>query len=46
MRVYHDDGNVTAFQEFPNRSHHICNKPGWEEVAKVVGTVFPGAYPR
>lgn len=32
-KAYEDKPSVTAFKEFPNRSHYICNEPGWEEVA-------------
>jgi pimeloyl-ACP methyl ester carboxylesterase len=47
FRAYEDDGSVTAFQEFPRRSHYICGEPGWEEVASFVANwqqhVFPAA---
>jgi len=36
FKAYEHLGSVTAFQEFPNRSHYICNEPGWEEVATFV----------
>jgi pimeloyl-ACP methyl ester carboxylesterase len=31
-KAYTDQNSVTALKEFPNRSHFICNEPGWEEV--------------
>ena len=35
-KAYKDDGSVTDFREFKNRSHYICGEPGWEEVAEYV----------
>lgn len=35
-KAYTDTNSVTAFKEFPNRSHYICGEPGWEEVAEYV----------
>jgi len=35
-KAYTDEGSVTDFVEFPNRSHYICNEPGWEQVAEYV----------
>lgn len=29
-------GGLAAFSQFANRSHFICNEPGWEEVASFV----------
>jgi len=34
--AYTDPSSLTYFEEFPNRSHFICNEPGWEEVATSV----------
>jgi pimeloyl-ACP methyl ester carboxylesterase len=33
VKAYTDASSITEFVEFPNRSHFICNEPGWEEVA-------------
>jgi pimeloyl-ACP methyl ester carboxylesterase len=33
-KAYKHEGSITAFQAFPDRSHFICNEPGWEIVAK------------
>jgi len=35
-KAYTDAGSVTEIVEFPNRSHFICNEPGWEEVVETV----------
>ncbi|PWS29464.1 alpha/beta hydrolase [Pedobacter yonginense] len=35
-KAYTDVASVTEIQEFPNRSHFICNEPGWEEVATYI----------
>ncbi|MES2456314.1 MAG: alpha/beta hydrolase [Bacteroidota bacterium] len=35
-KAYTDEQSVTDFVEFENRSHYICNEPGWEEVANYV----------
>lgn len=43
--AYDDNGSVTAFQEFPNRSHYICNEPGWEEVATFVAEWLDASFP-
>ncbi len=31
-KAYTDTNSLVAIKEFPNRSHFICNEPGWEEV--------------
>ncbi|WP_426997302.1 hypothetical protein [Pseudarthrobacter sp. N5] len=31
--AYKKAGNPVDFKNFTNRSHFICNQPGWEEVA-------------
>ena len=36
FEAYTDESSITAFKEFPNRSHYICGEPGWEEVAEYV----------
>jgi len=30
---YRDPGSVTAYKEFPGRTHYIIGQPGWQEVA-------------
>jgi len=45
FRAYEDAGSVTAFQEFPDRSHYICNEPGWEEVATFVANWLDSILP-
>jgi pimeloyl-ACP methyl ester carboxylesterase len=40
--AYTDMASITAFKEFPNRSHYICGEPGWEEVAEYVHTWLKG----
>ncbi len=45
FRAYDDNGSVTAFQEFTNRSHYICNEPGWEEVATFVANWLDETFP-
>jgi pimeloyl-ACP methyl ester carboxylesterase len=32
-KAYTEASGITAFKEFPNRSHYICGEPGWQEVA-------------
>lgn len=32
-KAYTDKASVTAYKNFPNRSHYICGEVGWEEVA-------------
>lgn len=34
VRAYRKSEGVVDFQSFDNRSHFICNQPGWEEVAQ------------
>jgi len=36
FRAYSDKTSVTAIHEFANRSHFICNEPGWEEVVNYI----------
>jgi len=36
FKAYTDESSVTTIREFPNRSHFICNEPGWEEVVDVI----------
>jgi pimeloyl-ACP methyl ester carboxylesterase len=35
-KAYKDEQSITEFKSFSNRSHYICNEPGWEEVAEYV----------
>jgi pimeloyl-ACP methyl ester carboxylesterase len=32
-RAYPASAGLVEFHEYPDRSHFICNQPGWEEVA-------------
>lgn len=32
-KAYSDNGTIADYKKFDNRSHFICNEPGWEEVA-------------
>jgi pimeloyl-ACP methyl ester carboxylesterase len=34
--AYTDPGSVSDFQDFADRSHFICNEPGWQAVASFV----------
>jgi pimeloyl-ACP methyl ester carboxylesterase len=45
FRGYDDEGSVTAFKEFANRSHYICNEPGWEEVATFIAGWLEQSFP-
>lgn len=36
FKAYTDENSVVSIREFPNRSHFICNEPGWEEVADAI----------
>lgn len=36
FKAYTDESSVTSIREFPNRSHFICNEPGWEEVIDAI----------
>jgi len=33
VRAQRRSKSITAFKEFPGRSHYIFGQPGWEEVA-------------
>lgn len=33
-KAYGEAGQAVEFRAFENRSHYICNQPGWEEVAE------------
>jgi pimeloyl-ACP methyl ester carboxylesterase len=34
--AYEDEQSITSFMEFENRSHYICNEPGWQQVADYI----------
>jgi pimeloyl-ACP methyl ester carboxylesterase len=36
FKAYTDPDSVISIREFPNRSHFICNEPGWDEVIDAV----------
>lgn len=38
FEAYTDKTSVTAFKEFPDRSHYICGEPGWQDVADYAST--------
>lgn len=35
-KSYTDENSSTELKEFPQRSHFICNEPGWEQVAAYI----------
>ncbi|WP_158795559.1 alpha/beta hydrolase [Pedobacter sp. L105] len=35
-KAYTDGNSTVAYEVFPERSHYICNEPGWEEVASSI----------
>jgi len=37
-KAYSDESSVTDLKEFANKSHFICNEPGWEEVVSFIET--------
>jgi pimeloyl-ACP methyl ester carboxylesterase len=37
-KAYEDGSGMVAHKEFAERSHYICNEPGWEEVAGFAAT--------
>lgn len=45
FRAYEDNDSVTAFQQFAGRSHFICGKPGWQEVASFVADWLEQTFP-
>lgn len=46
FKAYENNASVTAFREFPNRSHFICGEPGWEEVASFVADWLQQNFPQ
>jgi pimeloyl-ACP methyl ester carboxylesterase len=41
-KAYTDTNSVISIREFPNRSHFICNEPGWEEVVESIESWLEG----
>jgi pimeloyl-ACP methyl ester carboxylesterase len=36
FKAYTDSNSVISIREFPNKSHFICNEPGWEEIINAI----------